>query len=78
MAALVCVASKKDLRMSLLLRPFDYAMLASVVYALASEKRLEARPLAALAVALVGDIPVIIMSHPSSPGQSRRFPELSC
>jgi len=54
------------LPVTLLLRPFNYETLASHVYQLASDERLEACALSALAIVVAGIIPVIVLSRLSS------------
>jgi iron(III) transport system permease protein len=61
--ALVFVDVMKELPMTLLLRPFNYETLASHVYQLASDEQLEACSLAALAIVLVGVVPVVALSR---------------
>jgi len=65
-AALVFVDAMKELPVTLLLRPFNYETLASHVYQLASDERLEACALSALAIVVAGIIPVIVLSRLSS------------
>ncbi|MCB0013844.1 MAG: iron ABC transporter permease [Anaerolineales bacterium] len=65
-AALVFVDSMKELPMTLLLRPFNYETLATHVYQLASDERLEASALAALTIVIVGIGPVMMLSRGSS------------
>ena len=62
-AALVFVDSMKELPMTLLLRPFNYETLATHVYQLASDERLEASALAALTIVAVGIGPVLFLSR---------------
>ncbi len=65
-AALVFVDSMKELPMTLLLRPFNYETLASHVYQLASDERLEASALSALAIVVVGIGPVLFLGRLSA------------
>lgn len=62
-AALVFVDSMKELPMTLLLRPFNYETLATHVYQLASDERLEASALAALTIVAVGIGPVLFLGR---------------
>ena len=62
-AALVFVDSMKELPMTLLLRPFNYETLATHVYQLASDERLEASALSALAIVVVGIGPVLLLGR---------------
>ena len=64
-AALVFVDSMKELPMTLLLRPFNYETLATHVYQLASDERLEASALAALTIVVAGIGPVLFLSRTS-------------
>jgi iron(III) transport system permease protein len=64
--ALVFVDTIKELPMTLLLRPFGYETLASHVYQLAGDERLEASSLSALAIVVVGVVPVIALSRLSA------------
>ncbi len=64
--ALVFVDTMKELPVTLLLRPFNYETLASHVYQLASDERLEACSLSALAIVLAGIFPVIVLSRLSA------------
>lgn len=65
-AALVFVDSMKELPMTLLLRPFNYETLATHVYQLAGDERLEASALAALTIVVVGIVPVMMLGRSSS------------
>ena len=65
-AALVFVDSMKELPMTLLLRPFNYETLATHVYQLASDERLEASALSALAIVVIGIVPVLLLGRMSS------------
>ena len=57
---LVFVDVMKELPATLILRPFDFETLASQVYTYASVGQLETAALPALAIILVGLIPVVI------------------
>ena len=59
-ALLVFVDVMKELPATLILRPFDFDTLASQVYTYASVGQLEEAALPALAIILVGLIPVVI------------------
>ena len=70
---LVFVDVAKELPATLILRPFDFDTLAVRVYQLASQERLAEASTGALAIILVGLIPVILISrgiHRSRPGSS--------
>jgi len=60
---LVFVDVLKELPATLILRPFNFNTLAVRTYELANEERLAAAACPALAIVLVGIIPVIILSH---------------
>lgn len=62
-AALVFVEVIKELPATLILRPFDFDTLAVRVYQLASDERLSEASTGALAVILVGLVPVVALSH---------------
>jgi iron(III) transport system permease protein len=61
-ALLVFVDVMKELPATLIVRPFDFDTLAVRVYRLASDERLAAAAPGALAIALVGLVPVIVLS----------------
>ncbi len=67
---LVFVDIMKELPATLILRPFDFNTLAVRTYELASDERLADASTAALAIVLVGIIPVLLLSR--SIGRSRR------
>ena len=64
--ALVLVDVMKELPITLLLRPFNFETLASHVYQLASDERLEACALSALAIVAAGVVPVAVLSRLSN------------
>ncbi len=73
-ALLVFVDVLKELPATLILRPFNFNTLAIRTYELANEERLAAAASPALAIVLVGIIPVILLSHSISrarPGHDR-------
>jgi len=61
-ALLVFVDVMKELPATLIVRPFDFDTLAVRVYRLASDERLQDAAAGALAIALVGLVPVIVLS----------------
>lgn len=61
-ALLVFVDVMKELPATLIVRPFDFDTLAVRVYRLASDERLADAAAGALAIALVGLVPVIVLS----------------
>lgn len=62
-AVLVFVDCMKELPATLLLRPFNFETLATLTYTYASLEQLEAAALPALSIALVGLLPVFLMSR---------------
>ena len=62
-ALVVFVDVVKELPMTLMLRPFNFDTLAVRVYQLASDERLEEASTAALAIIMVGLIPVMLLSR---------------
>ncbi len=71
-ALLVFVDVMKELPATLIVRPFDFDTLAVRVYRLASDERLvEAAP-GALAIALVGLVPVIVLSRALTRSRDQR------
>jgi iron(III) transport system permease protein len=62
-ALLVFVDVMKELPATLVLRPFNSDTLAVVTYQLARDERLGEAALPALALVLVGLIPVLVLSH---------------
>lgn len=65
-ALLVFVDCMKELPATILLRPFNFETLATTVYAVASRESFEDGALPALAIVLVGLIPVILLARTSS------------
>ncbi|MEM9677494.1 MAG: iron ABC transporter permease [Pseudomonadota bacterium] len=86
---LVFVDTMKELSATLLLRPFNFETLATLVYGRASQGQLEDASLAALIIVLIGTIPVIVLTRmsqakhagdiksavPPKAGQKKRGPE---
>ncbi|MDG2482366.1 MAG: iron ABC transporter permease [Alphaproteobacteria bacterium] len=73
-ALLVFVDVMKELPATLLVRPFNFETLATRVYRLAADERLAEASTAALAIVLVGVVPVILLSRAiarSRPGTAR-------
>ncbi|MGI9464179.1 MAG: ABC transporter permease [Aestuariivirgaceae bacterium] len=70
-ALLVFVDCMKELPATLILRPFNFETLSTMVYTLASLDQLEDSALAALTIVASGIIPVIILSRTMS-GRKRR------
>lgn len=68
---LVFVDVLKELPATLILRPFDFETLAVRVYRFASDERLAEASSAALAIVLVGLVPVILLSRAIARGRSR-------
>ncbi len=62
-ALVVFVDSMKELPMTLILRPFNYETLATNVYQFASDELLEECALSALAIVLVGALPVLLLTR---------------
>ena len=60
---LVFVDVMRELPATLILRPFDFETLATRVYRLASDERLTEASTAALAIVLVGIIPVLLINR---------------
>lgn len=65
-ALVVFVDCMKELPATLILRPFNFETLATHVYQLASDERLEQSALSALFIVLAGIIPVIVLSRSMS------------
>lgn len=65
-ALVVFVDCMKELPATLILRPFNFETLATHVYQLASDERLEQSALSALFIVLAGIIPVILLSRSMS------------
>jgi iron(III) transport system permease protein len=70
-ALLVFVDCMKELPATLILRPFNFETLATMVYSLASLDQLEESALAALTIVAAGIVPVIVLSR-SLQGPRRR------
>jgi iron(III) transport system permease protein len=69
---LVFVEALKELPATLIVRPFNFDTLAIRVYQLASDERLAQASTAALAIVVVGIVPVVLLSLAiarSRPGQ---------
>ncbi len=66
---LVFVDVLKELPATLILRPFNFDTLAIRVYRLASDERLAEASTAALAIVLVGVVPVILLSRAAARGR---------
>lgn len=62
-ALVVFVDTMKELPATLILRPFNFETLATHVYQLASDERLEQSALSALFIVLAGIVPVIVLSR---------------
>lgn len=62
---LVFVDTMKDLSATLLLRPFDFETLATLVYDRASQAALEEASLAALMIIAIGLIPIFFLANPA-------------
>jgi iron(III) transport system permease protein len=62
-AILIFVDSMKELPATLILRPFNFDTLATYVYEFASDERLEESALGALAIVIVGILPVILLTE---------------
>ena len=71
-ALLVFVDVMKELPATLILRPFDFDTLAVRVFNLARDERLAEAALPALALIVVGLLPVILLSRRSLPRPQRR------
>ena len=71
-ALLVFVEVMKELPATLVVRPFNFDTLAVRVYRLASDERLAEASTAALAIVLVGLLPVIVLSLAISRSRSRQ------
>ena len=69
-ALLVFVDTMKELPATLLLRPFNFESLATHVYALASLERVEAASVGALAIVLVGLVPVLLLHRAVAGGRT--------
>jgi iron(III) transport system permease protein len=73
-ALLVFVDSLKELPATLILRPFNFDTLAVRVYQLAGDERLAEASTAALAIVLVGLLPVIVLSMAIARSRPGRAP----
>jgi iron(III) transport system permease protein len=62
-ALLVFVDTMKELPATILLKPFNFETLASLVYAAASREHFEESALAALVIVLVGLLPVVLLAR---------------
>lgn len=71
-ALLVFVDAMKELPATLLLRPFNFDTLATHVYTLASLDQFEESAPAALAIVLIGLVPVVMLSKVVSRGRPKR------
>lgn len=69
-ALLVFVDVMKELPATLVMRPFNFDTLATQAYTLASDERLQEASSAALAIVLVGLLPVILLSRQIARGRS--------
>ena len=69
-AILVFVDSMKELPATLLLRPFNFDTLATRVYTLASLDLFEESALAALAIVMIGLLPVLMLHRTISKGRA--------
>ena len=74
-ALLVFVDCMKELPATLLLRPFNFETLATHVYSFASIEQLEQASIGALAIVLVGLVPVLLLHEAIAggrPGEGKR------
>jgi iron(III) transport system permease protein len=72
-ALLVFVDVMKELPATLIIRPFNFDTLATRTFTLASDERLADAAMPALAIVLVGMVPVVLLSRAitrSRPGES--------
>lgn len=67
-ALLVFVEAMKELPATLILRPFNFETLATLVYAQASLDQLEDTGLAALSIVAVGIVPIVLLSRMMAQG----------
>lgn len=67
---LVFVDAMKELPATLLLRPFDFETLSTHVYALAALEQVEAASVGAVAIVLVGLIPVLLLHRAVADGRA--------
>lgn len=70
-ALLVFVDTMRELPATLMLRPFGFETLATRVYRLASDERLAEASSAALAIILLGLLPVLLVHRLAKPGPDR-------
>jgi iron(III) transport system permease protein len=79
-ALLVFVDGMKELPATLILRPFDFETLATLVFTRASLDQLEESAIPALTIVATGLIPVILLSRslrdPRFPAEDRALPEI--
>ena len=73
-ALLVFVDSMKELPATLLLRPFNFETLATLVYNYAAIEQLEQASLAALTIVLAGLLPVLLLHEAIAGGRPGRTP----
>ncbi len=71
-ALLVLVDVAKELPATLMLRPFNFETLAVRVYHLASDERLHEASTGALAIVIIGVLPVILMTRYLDPTRARK------
>jgi iron(III) transport system permease protein len=71
-ALLVFVDCVKELPATLVLRPFDFDTLAVVAHHFAADERLAEASLPALLIALIGLVPVVLLSRVALAGPTRR------
>lgn len=67
---LVFVDAMKELPATLLLRPFDFETLSTHVYALAALEQVEAASVGAMAIVLVGLVPVLLLHRAVADGRA--------
>ena len=68
-ALLVFIESMKELSATIMLRPFNFNTLATLVYEQASRAKVEDASVAAMIIVLAGMIPVIFVSRSLDRGQ---------
>ncbi|WP_334176386.1 iron ABC transporter permease [Pseudoxanthobacter sp.] len=68
---IVFVEAMKELPATVLLRPFNFETLATVVFNAASQERFENGALAALAIVAAGLVPVVVLARASVAGRAR-------
>lgn len=69
-ALLVFVDAMKELPATLLLRPFNFETLATQMYALAATEQFEEAAVGAVAIVLIGLIPVLMLHHAVAVGRA--------